>query len=742
MRKRTYRIMILFLSTILSTVNFALADGELATSFEITGHYDMVAAGVSLRNASGNLSWGDIQLDVPGIPRAAFLYWSGFDANPGGDEIVQLSRDSEAPVILVADSQSGPDLWWIQLSTFHYVYRKDITSFVRQGMHSYHFSDFNIRYHYGAGILVVYEDPSLPVNNVTIKDGLDAAYWDYDPPRGPNTEVTSIPVQPAGFDRTLSYLVMVGGIIDNSRLNSIWTLSGMGSVPTNLVDFPVALETGPLPSPLGITPPDHCEWDVYSNDITVYGGSTFAAFQIESVADVSGYLGASFNWIVLGGVFEAASTQYASIGDFVWDDENKNGLQDPGEEGIQEVTVRLLNTSDLSIVDIKTTDGNGYYLFTDVAPGDYILDFVPPVDYFFTSRDEGSDDELDSDPNQASGRTAAFSVSAGDVFTCWDAGLVAKVVSDLEIIKQVDREFVRIGDEVIFTLIVVNHGPDLAMGVQVIDDLPQGLEFIDAIPPQASGPNPLVWIFDLPPEIPNNRTEIQIRARTTTFLGGMDNNAFVSCENRDPDMSNNTGSAQIHNFVAVELARFSAFSRDGQIVLEWTTESESENLGFNIFRSKNEEGPYEKVTKMIKGAGNSQVSKKYTYIDRDVLIGQSYHYQLQDVNFDGESTMHGPVFAFVSAPKDYELKQNFPNPFNPSTNIQFTIQKSGFCELVIYNVQGQAVRKLVSEFLSAGSFSVEWDGKNQTGHIAPSGVYFYRIHINGYAETKKMGFLR
>ncbi len=740
LRKRT----ILFLSVlaIIMTASIASADGELTTSFEINGHFDIVAAGKSLRATSGNLSQGSIQLDIPGVPRAAFLYWSGFDGNPGGDDIIQFARDSESPVTLVADAESGPDLWWIQLDTYHYVYRKDITSLVRQGTHTYHFSDFFIRYHYGFGIIVVYEDLGLPVNHVIIKDGLDAAYWDYDPPRGPNTEVTSISIIPHGADRSMHYVMMVGGIIDNSRLNSIWTLTGSGTVPSNLVDLPVADETGPMPSPLGIAPPDHREWDVYQENVDVPGGSDYAAFQIESVSDVPGYLGASFNWVALGSVIEAGSTQYASIGDFVWNDENKNGLQDSGEEGIKDVTVRLLDASDLSVVDTEMTDGNGYYVFADVIPGDYILEFVAPADHFFTGQDMGTDETLDSDPDQTTGRTTAFTVNAGDVLTNWDAGVVAKIVSDLELTKTVDREFVRIGDEILFTLVVVNNGPDSARGVQVIDDFPQGLEFIDALPPQSSGPNPLVWIFDLPANAPDNRVEIQIRARTTSLLGGMDNNAFVSCENRDPDLTNNTASAQIHNFVAVELGSFSASSRDGKIILDWATESESENLGFYILRSQNEEGPYNKITKLIEGAGHSQVREKYNYIDTDVSIGHSYHYQLQDVSFSGVSKTHGPVFAKVTSPQEYELEQNFPNPFNPSTRVQFNLKQPGYCELVIYNVQGQVVTTIVSEFLEAGPHSVEWDGKDRSGRIAPSGVYFYQIRVNGFTETKKMGFLR
>lgn len=81
----------------------------------------------------------------------------------------------------------------------------------------------------------------------------------------------------------------------------------------------------------------------------------------------------------------------------------------------------------------------------------------------------------------------------------------------------------------------------------------------------------------------------------------------------------------------------------------------------------------------------------------------------------------------------YKLNQNFPNPFNPTTNIKFELPKNGVVNLTVYNALGRKVSKLVSEQLSAGSYSVDWDGTNY-----PSGVYFYRIETEGFADTKRM----
>jgi hypothetical protein len=88
------------------------------------------------------------------------------------------------------------------------------------------------------------------------------------------------------------------------------------------------------------------------------------------------------------------------------------------------------------------------------------------------------------------------------------------------------------------------------------------------------------------------------------------------------------------------------------------------------------------------------------------------------------------------------LFQNFPNPFNPSTTIRFTVAAESPVELLIFNVQGQKVRTLVNEGKSAGSYRVVWDGRNENGRLVASGVYFYRLRVGGYMSVKKMLMLK
>ena len=93
----------------------------------------------------------------------------------------------------------------------------------------------------------------------------------------------------------------------------------------------------------------------------------------------------------------------------------------------------------------------------------------------------------------------------------------------------------------------------------------------------------------------------------------------------------------------------------------------------------------------------------------------------------------------IAVPKTYALLQNYPNPFNPTTTIPFTLAKSGKVTLSIYNVLGQKVRTLLNnEISSAGTHVVKWDGLDNTGSRAASGVYFYKIQSGTFSAVQKM----
>lgn len=140
-------------------------------------------------------------------------------------------------------------------------------------------------------------------------------------------------------------------------------------------------------------------------------------------------------------------------------------------------------------------------------------------------------------------------------------------------------------------------------------------------------------------------------------------------------------------------------------------------------------------------------------------VGQSFVGTTQNVpnwidsGFLSDTLFRGPLTAVrrdarTSLPSTYELNQNFPNPFNPSTKIQFALPRESAVKLVVYSILGQEVITLVDEVRSAGFYSVDWNGENRHGNRMSSGVYFFRLLAkdatgqNPFSSLKKMIILK
>ena len=118
-------------------------------------------------------------------------------------------------------------------------------------------------------------------------------------------------------------------------------------------------------------------------------------------------------------------------------------------------------------------------------------------------------------------------------------------------------------------------------------------------------------------------------------------------------------------------------------------------------------------------------------------------------NYLFASTISGQIFRSIKTttsvklvnpiglPVKYSLEQNYPNPFNPSTIIAFSLTQSCMVHLSVYNLIGQEICNLISKELGSGSYNIKWDGSNQV-----SGVYFYRLQLNGIVQSKKMILLK
>jgi hypothetical protein len=115
------------------------------------------------------------------------------------------------------------------------------------------------------------------------------------------------------------------------------------------------------------------------------------------------------------------------------------------------------------------------------------------------------------------------------------------------------------------------------------------------------------------------------------------------------DPSRGTNCLSCHTICAptvIELASFTATPKEGKVILQWNTGSEVDNTGFNIYRAESENGQYSKINySLITSKGTSTLSASYEFIDTDVQNRKAYYYKLEDIDLNGNATMHGPVSA-------------------------------------------------------------------------------------------------
>ena len=145
----------------------------------------------------------------------------------------------------------------------------------------------------------------------------------------------------------------------------------------------------------------------------------------------------------------------AAIGDFVWTDDDADGIQDGGETGLGGVTVNLLDSGGTTIAT-TTTAGDGSYGFTGLTPGDYRIEFVTPAGYTISAADQGGDDTADSDANPATGQTPLTTLTSGETDTSLDAGLHADASLGDYVWSDADGDGIQDGSETGLAGVTVN----------------------------------------------------------------------------------------------------------------------------------------------------------------------------------------------------------------------------------------------------------------------------------------------
>ena len=230
-------------------------------------------------------------------------------------------------------------------------------------------------------------------------------------------------------------------------------------------------------------------------------------------------------------------------------------------------------------------------------------------------------------------------------------------------------------------------------------------------------------------------------SRSVSISGGY----VVIGAHDDDDNGNHSGSAYIYYddpSTPVELSTFTAVYTNGSSLLQWTTQSESNNQGWNIYRSQTVlEDAVQINGYLIPGAGTTSEPTEYTYRDiYNLEENNTYYYWLESRSFSGYTDIHGPISLTIGNPGIDELPEAtvlysaYPNPFKPETTIKFSIKETETAELTIYNVKGQ---RIISENFEAGIHQYKWNADKYL-----SGIYFYKLKTKSYSKINKMVMLK
>ena len=188
----------------------------------------------------------------------------------------------------------------------------------------------------------------------------------------------------------------------------------------------------------------------------------------------------------------------------------------------------------------------------------------------------------------------------------------------------------------------------------------------------------------------------------------------------------------------VELSSFTSASQGRSVVLNWSTSTEKNSDRFEIERTYMDQSSWHYIGS-VKAAVLSNSPKNYSFTDTKLLSGK-YNYRIKMIDNDGSFNYSDVIEEEISIPSMFDLSQNYPNPWNPTTKIDYQLPVDVRVILEVYNIAGQRVAELVNQDQSAGYYTMSFESSGGR----PSGIYIYRLTAidkstgKSFSSVKKM----
>ncbi|MFO7659847.1 MAG: choice-of-anchor D domain-containing protein, partial [Candidatus Cloacimonadaceae bacterium] len=201
----------------------------------------------------------------------------------------------------------------------------------------------------------------------------------------------------------------------------------------------------------------------------------------------------------------------------------------------------------------------------------------------------------------------------------------------------------------------------------------------------------------------------------------------------------------------VELSAFTAIvSAQNYVVLNWTTQTETNLAGFYLYRGQDALLSNAMRIPSLIAATNTSQETDYVFTDSEVDPEHIYYYWLQSLEINSESEFHGPISVIIYdnngdiplVPVVTMLLDAYPNPFQPPLHLPYKLAAPGSVAMHVYNIKGQLIWSNLISHNKAGHYQMLWNGSDLSGNPVCSGVYFYQMTCGNYSEIKKTFLLK
>lgn len=232
----------------------------------------------------------------------------------------------------------------------------------------------------------------------------------------------------------------------------------------------------------------------------------------------------------------------------------------------------------------------------------------------------------------------------------------------------------------------------------------------------------------------NSPTSVTLNVNTTAASNGKKN---VTITNGDGQSVTGDTILFVDPALPVLLASFTVNVTDGNnVLLTWVTSNEINNSGFEVQRFSSDTKLWNNLG-FVDGHGTTNEPKTYNYQDRKLNSG-TYSYRLKQNDYNGNFEYFDLTDkVLVGTPQQFSLSQNYPNPSNPVSKIDYNLPVNTKVSLKVYDIMGREVTTLVNEFKPAGYYTATFDGSNLA-----TGIYIYKLKAGDFEKVKKLALVK